>query len=112
MLLEVIASSRSPQERLSASQLLKNTGFEIGPDDTEKARIVIEQIQEEQRRHAKTVAESFAKMKASESFERAETIEEIRGKISHVQPEKPKHPVMFMPAVKPKSGQNPVTPFK
>lgn len=114
MFLEVIADpSRGPQERIAAAQLLKNVGFEINPDDHEKARIVIEQIQEDQQRHAKALSESFTKMKAADSLQSTETIEDLRKKISDAPPlEKPKHPVMIMPAVKPKTGQSSITPYK
>lgn len=112
MFLEVIANSQNPQERLAASQMLKNIGFEIGPDDTEKAKIVIEQIAENQALHKAMVAEKMAELKAQESAAQTETVEELQKRIASSKTEKPKHPVVFMPVTKPKSGQNPITPIQ
>lgn len=113
MFLEVIAQSQNPQERLMASQMLKNVGFEIGPDDKEKAEAVIGQIEEEQERHKTEIASRLAGMKQQEAELQDLSVEEIRKKISSAPPvEKSRRPVMMMPAIKPKSGQNPITPLQ
>ncbi|MCC7522757.1 hypothetical protein IT407_03075 [Candidatus Uhrbacteria bacterium] len=113
MFLEVIAKSQNPQERLMASQMLKNVGFEIGPDDKEKAEVVIGQIEEEQEKHKTEIAGRLASMQQQEAALQDLSVEELRKKISNAPAaEKTKRPVMFMPAVKPKSGQNPITPFQ